>query len=582
MGCAKSPVYLSAMRRIGKLEGRLRRIFLGGLRRLSRKGGALVRTGVALVLFSVAGAMPCAAEDRSCAQWMLEARVEDGKRVGPDACFVHERTAELDGKRFTRLDLGVSGTARGYIVAEGVRSAYFTTAPEFVFVQTGSDAAWSKATVRYEAEKGAGIALLLPDNRADWNGKLWLSVHGAGRSFEKGSLRPWDDRVTEDEPLKDVSLYERSMLARGFAVAKTFRSSDKQKGDCVVTLDGGDSREGFNITETPHIQLDWLALASRAVADRLGSAPRKIYFYGHSAGGRNGRLMNYLPGLNTGRNGWPKVDGFLIDDAGTGLWLPVLLRDGKDILFSDAASREEFAPQIDVTHQQYLAFKDEPAPEWVSGSYLLNKWENARLLKEKGLGDKHRMYEVKGVSHSGGEYVGGTPREGVEVIPLWRLMESVMVRLDAWVDGGQIAPATRSDFADLAGRSAAGIAKNSAIAMPEVACPLGVYHPYPAVLGDRGVGTTGFAAFDGKSEEPLDGRGVFVDMNRNGYHDYRETLSQAWARLGLVKEGERVTRERYVSCVSDAAKQLEQDGFLTSAVRRMYEEEARERPLPVE
>jgi hypothetical protein len=109
-----------------------------------------------------------------------------------------------------------------------------------------------------------------------------------------------------------------------------------------------------------------------------------------------------------------------------------------------------------------------------------------------------------------------------------------------------------------------------------------VYHPYPAVLGEDGVGTTGFAAFDGQSEEPLDGRGVFVDMNRNGYHDYRESITEAWQRLGLLREGERFTREAYVECVSRAARALAQEGLLHSRVAKHYTEEAQTKELPLE
>ena len=39
----------------------------------------------------------------------------------------------------------------------------------------------------------------------------------------------------------------------------------------------------------------------------------------------------------------------------------------------------------------------------MSSSYLENKRNNARILREKGLTPKQRMYEVRGISHSGGE-----------------------------------------------------------------------------------------------------------------------------------------------------------------------------------
>jgi hypothetical protein len=544
-----------------------------GMNWASIRGYARVLMAAAALWFVSADAI--AQEAQRCDEF-LDSAVD----AGPDACFLAEMDTSLDGRGVARLDVGLNGSARGFTVSDGVRAAYFTTAPEFVFVQTGSTDDWQPATVRYSAETGTGFALLFP--KSGWNQKLWISVHGAGRSFAKETMAVWNQRVDAEDPLSDISLYEQQMLRRGFAVVKTFRSSDKQQGDCVATLDSGEVRAGMNITETPHIQLQWLGIAKRMLGKRLGTQPQRTYFYGHSAGGRNGRLINYKPGLNRASGGGRHIDGFLIDDAGTGVWLPVLLEDGKDVLFASDDARRDFAPQIDVTHQQYLAFKDEPSPEWVSGSYLLNKWQNAKILQDKGLGEKHRMYEVRGVSHSGGEGNAGRQREGVSIIPLWRVMDGIIERLDAWVDSGESPPATRADWARLSGEDADGKPSSPAIATPEVACPLGVYYPYPSVLGTRGVGSTGFAAFDGSSEEPLDGRGVFVDMNRNGYHDYRETVEQAWRRLGLLQSGESFNRERYLSCVDQAVRHLEQDGFLTKATAQLYRDEARQQDLPID
>ena len=62
---------------------------------------------------------------------------------------------------------------------------------------------------------------------------------------------------------------------------------------------------------------------------------------------------------------------------------------GKDTLFiGDDGQR--FRPQIDLTHQLYLGENNDN---------LLKKRQNAEILKAKGLGDGHRMYEIRGVSH---------------------------------------------------------------------------------------------------------------------------------------------------------------------------------------
>lgn len=475
------------------------------------------------------------------------------------------------GRSYRRVDVGLTGTARGFVADGGVRGGYFTSAPDFVFMQTGSNANWRPGVVRYEAAKGTGFALILPVDKKQWNGKLYFTVHGAGASFAKGSLKAWNSRVSESEALADLTRYEQLMIEKGYAVAKSFRSSDKQKGDCQVRLDDGTVREGYNVTEMPHLLLEFSLLAQKMLTAEMGEGPRRSYWYGHSAGGRIGRLINYIPDLNRKPGGRAAFDGLLIDDAATGLWLPVLLRNGKDVLFQQPEDRKAFVPQIDVTHQLYIAQKDEPAPEWVSDSYLMNKWRHTQIIREKGLGEKHRMYEVRGVSHSGGE--SGKAAGDVRILPLWKLMDSFIDRLDEWVERGVEPPPTRSDWKALEGKDA--------IAMPEVACPVGVYFQYPVSRGTSGIGQTGFAAFDAKLLEPLDGRGVFVDMNRNGYQDYRESMEEAWRRLGLLAKGQTLNRESYVGCVQRSVDGLVGDRLLSSALGAQYVSVARDQAMPV-
>ena len=156
----------------------------------------------------------------------------------------------------------------------------------------------------------------------------------------------------------------------------------------------------------------------------------------------------------------------------------------------------------------------------------------------KGLGDKFRFYEVRGVSHDGGEDLPGQERGHVDILPLWHLMNSFIDLLDDWVDRGVAPPPSRSDWAELGDVNRDGIIENGALKLPEVACPLGFYYPFPPPEGRAGY--TGFAAFDGRSEEPFDGRAIqsegdyphiavatFADMNHNGFRDYRESVTQA-------------------------------------------------------
>jgi hypothetical protein len=105
-----------------------------------------------------------------------------------------------------------------------------------------------------------------------------------------------------------------------------------------------------------------------------------------------------------------------------------------------------------------------------------------------------------------------------------------------------------------------------------VACPLGVYFPYP----NDGEGNTSFAAFTGTGLEPRDQKNAFIDMNRNGIWDRRESVPEAWRRLGLLKPGQAFTREVYVACVTAAANRLQQEGFFSAATARRYGELARQ------
>ena len=65
-------------------------------------------------------------------------------------------------------------------------------------------------------------------------------------------------------------------------------------------------------------------------------------------------------------------------------------------------------------------------------------------------------------------------------------------------------------------------------------------------------------------------------MNRNGVWDERETPEQAWRRLGLLGANETLTRERYASCVQNAARALVSEGFLSEANAAWYTDSVKE------
>ena len=70
-------------------------------------------------------------------------------------------------------------------------------------------------------------------------------------------------------------------------------------------------------------------------------------------------------------------------------------------------------------------------------------------------------------------------------------------------------------------------------------------------------------------------------MNRNGIWDFRETSTQAWQRLGLLRDSEELTRDKYMACLKAAASSLEADGFISSeAAAATLERGSKEALLP--
>jgi hypothetical protein len=514
----------------------------------------------------------------ACDGFLPPLRRVEGREVGPQSCLSRETALTLEGRPFVRLDIGLDGTVDGYVTKTGDYKEYLTNAPDLVFGQTADPGRRYFAVARYERNKGAAMSLVFPREARAWNGKLWVTAHGRGRSFAQGSLKRWDQYVDPANPLRDLNKYDRLMLAKGYALAKTYRTSAEGLGEILATLDDGSAVDYAAFNDSANYVKDFAEVAARALEARLGRGPRRRYFYGHSAGARIGRGLNYTPGLNRRPDGRPFFDGLLLDDAAAGGWLPVVLKEGRDVLFATDADKAGFVPQIDVTHQMYNNIWPSRKAEFMSASYLANKRNNARILKEKGLAARHRIYEVRGISHSGGESLADGRDGEIQILDLSKLMAGVIDLLDRWVDKGEAPPPSRSDWAPLGDADGDGTIEHPAIAFPEVACPLGIYYPYPTPTS----GTTAFAAFTGEGLEPLDKQNVFADMNRNGVWDFRESLPEAWRRLGLLRPGETLTREVYVACVERAARALERDGFFSADTVADYVSRARQTDLQPE
>jgi hypothetical protein len=538
-----------------------------GTQHVFRRFGA---SSIRLVVLSciVAGGANAQVPEKSCDTFLLAPREVKGKTVGPKSCLMQETSTTYDGRALMRIDIGLDGTVDGYLAKVGNYKEYFSNSPDLVFPQTFGPREIFFGVAAYERAKGASMTIVLPRDRSAWNGKIWVTAHGRGTSFKQGQLKVWNKSVNPANPIDGLDRYDLLIVSKGYALVKTRRTSTEGLGEIITTLEDGSTVDYAAFNDTARYIMDFADVAKKVIGDRLGRPPSRVYLYGHSAGARIGHAANYAPGLNVGRDGTRFFDGILADDPAAGTWYPVVMKDGKDVLLSTDAEKAAFVPQIDVAHQMYNNIWEPQHPAWMSDSYLENKRNNARLLRDKGIA-KYRMYEVRGVSHAGGESEGW--RGQILNLDLAKAMDRFIDMVDAWADQGVAPPSTRSDDPALGDANHDGTMKYPALAFPEIACPLGVYFSYPESTS----GTTSFAPFTGEGLEPLDGKKVFVDMNRNGVWDSRETPTQAWRRLGLLEKTAELTRDKYVACVQRAADQLRKEGFFSDKTAASYVEQAK-------
>ena len=524
----------------------------------------------------------------SCTQFLAPKKNVAGKSVGQDDCRMIDFGIVEPGKSYHRIDVGVSGTLSGYVVKDGARQNYFTSEPDFTYTQTGNTQyPRFHGILSYDMAKGTSMTVTYPET--GWNGKLFILVHGRTGSFARGTLKPWDKYFDPDKPF-DANKYERSMLARGYAVALSRRNADGfVPGDFSAVLDDGTVWTDQNINMVPELILDEVRLVDNLLQQRLGRKPTRNYWYGHSAGTYTALGLNYTlqfePDLNRDADGRQTISGFIDDDPGGGLFLPFLEKNGTDVLYRTPQERATFVKSIAISHQAYpLVYSNvvvgefdlKHLPEGVSDTALVNKRNMARLFHKKGMDDVFRMYEVRDISHIGDENLETNKAGDIQDVHLSRVMDGIIDLLDEWVDKGIEPPKTKTDDSS--------VSTDAAIALPESACPLGRYYPFPAMRGNnsQSAGLTSFAPYDGAGLEPLDGQLMYVDMNRNGRRDNRETVTQAWRRLGLLTANESFGRAQYVACIEAAAAKLRNERFFTDATVLQYMEEANKAELPQE
>src|SRR5262249_35417216 len=278
----------------------------------------------------------------SCNEFAAASKQMMGKSVGVEECRIisEETVFNIKGHKFRRVEMRITGTVDGWASTEkGPRAIYFTDGPDFVlhqgpyfvYPQSGLRAQRARGMARYEVWTGNGRTIFSPEDPRQWNEKLYITAQGAGSYGAIGTLSPRDP-AAKFNPLQNVNRYVTLMIDKGYAVAHTMRSSDRTRGDVSVTLEDGTIVKN-NLSSHAGLITSWTKLVQNLISKKLGSMPTRTYFYGHSAGGFLGRLINYQPGANADADGKPIFDGFLLDDAGGGLWLPKLVVNNNDTLF---------------------------------------------------------------------------------------------------------------------------------------------------------------------------------------------------------------------------------------------------------
>jgi hypothetical protein len=504
----------------------------------------------------------------SCAGFVPPVQQAAGHSVGITQCDILSETKVADsrGKAFVRMEIAISGTVFGYVppATVGVTRKDITDEPELLYPQFGVTK-WVGGVATYSGgndAKGAGLTILYPDPAAKtpWNGKVYFVVHGSANNIPMGPLVPVaSDGFTQKT---FANLYARQMMDKGYAVIYTRRPAG---GGVKAILDDVKDTVLSNETIADHVGmlLDFFKIGKGIITARLGKAPATAYWYGHSAGVIVGRLINYT-GRNWDPSGKRYFDGFFMDDPGGGLPLPVLLgkdevfgqRDGRvaynpaDVLFSTTAAKAKFTKEINLAHAAYLSTHD-----WIpTVTFLTLKRQAALILHEQGLDNMSVTYEIDGVSH-----FPNTIGSADKTLDIGPLADSVIDLLDAWVQKGVLPPQTQ------------------ALALPPIACPTGVRYFYgPAPTGQAM--DTGYAPFDGTSLEPVDSRGVLVDVNGDGYRDTMPTIDEAWIKAGLIAAGQIVDEARYARCVAVSTRVLVENRLIPQTSADWYNAQAKNFP----
>lgn len=501
------------------------------------------------------------AHDSGCASLLVAHSAVAGHVVGEDSCSVTAESTTTDdtGRLWNREDIALSGTTAGYADPGTVGNTRkdLTDVPTVLFPQFGITR-WVSGVGTYTGGadgQGAGISVLYPADRAQWTGKAVMLVHGQVNNSALGAIVP--QRIGGPLPATTFdNLYADEWIDAGYAVIYTRRPA--ASGVPTVLDDGHHTAVDESVNDNIHLLLDFLHTGETLLAQKLGRLPRSVLWYGHSSGAIAGRLLNYS-GLNDRAGGGHDIDGFLSDDPGGGLPLPLAMpmgqvlgvRDGQATYPTSAllptATRTQMVPEFTFAHALYL-----DQHSWLPGvTYLALKQEAEAIYRRIGLAAKTTLEVVAGVSHI--PLSTGSRAGTLDMAPL---VEAAIRDLTAWVRSGTPPPAPTTgppgDESVL-----------DQVQLPSVACPTGTRYPWPAP--DGAASTTGWVAYDGHTAEPVDARGALVDLNNDGVRDAVPSMTTVWRQHGLLGPRQPLTPAVYQSCVRHDVDQLERRRLLIPA-----------------
>ena len=562
--------------------------------------------------------------------------------VGPEECRVisDKPIKNAHGVPYRHIIIGISGTVFGYTAKNSLLLPPIGTGVEgegrentfadhvFILQARGNMGPYVPGIASYEYREVTpnSVEILIPENPTDWNGNLWVLVHGASHF---SSLNFFPREPNQFNRYTEASESAGALMDMGSAVVWTRRDATgnnevtaEQPSNIVLLDDGtelgvpGTTAMGLN--NSMALMRDYTLISRNFIAEQLGRRPEATFFRGHSAGGATGRGFLMVKGMNTDHEGEKLFDGFYIDDSAGGRGAPTyfwsasvvdeigsfrLEPSDTDQLTFDADQTRFMSPVIEVVHAAYSGGNTSTVPrifERVYPTYANYKRENARLNIEKGLSHMWKMYEIADVSHA--DATSGArryPELSKNMIDIGGVAIALEQALVDWVRNGKTPPESRVEARDV---WEADPNIGPAIQLPESACPRGVFRTYMNRPDGTATGSSPalFVPYltalrpqinanqdrpPGYQEvwlEPLNRYGYLVDMTGSGHRMTRPNIEQAWhqryregKKTGVLRPYEKLTRERYAECVTGVVNELRADGLLTPEAERWYIEKAK-------